>query len=180
VTSARPCRKKRIPASGAGQVVGDSLGFFLPLPQGSQIGNLEDRSGSLSLNRSTRQSLTYLDHCCHPLEEAEADDAPAEAALTAHQSLLRIAASLSFETDSLAPAIVRFIKTFLENNGDLVPNERMVDLLEEGLAAIRVGALSDSTMLSRSVVPHASIVSGGCLGIERRDASRCQVPIDDQ
>ena len=42
---------------------------------------------------------------------------------------------------------------------DLILSDKMVDLLEEGLdAAIRVGTLTDSTMMSRSLSPYTGVV----------------------
>ena len=58
-----------------------------PTMIGKHVRYLEERLGSLLINRSTRrQSLTelgrnYLDHCRHLLEEAEAGDALAEESL---------------------------------------------------------------------------------------------------
>jgi DNA-binding transcriptional LysR family regulator len=42
---------------------------------------------------------------------------------------------------------------------DLTLSDRMVDLVEDGIdAAIRVGALTDSTMMSRSLSPYKAVV----------------------
>jgi len=41
----------------------------------------------------------------------------------------------------------------------LTLSDRMVDLVEDGIdAAIRVGALTDSTMMSRSLSPYQAVV----------------------
>ena len=125
----------------------------------------EDRLGSQLINRSTRrQGLTelgrnYLDHCKHLLVEAEAGDALVEEALSAPRGRLRVATSVAFGSYSLAPALVRFMNKYPEVSVDLILSDKMVDLLEEGLdAAIRVGTLTDSTMMSRSLSPYTGVV----------------------
>jgi DNA-binding transcriptional LysR family regulator len=117
------------------------------------------------INRSTRrQSLTelgrnYLDHCRHLLEEAEAGDALAEETLRAPRGKLRVATSVAFGSYSLASAVVRFMKKYPDVTLELVLSDRMVDLLEEGIdATIRVGELTDSTMMSRSLSPYTGVV----------------------
>ncbi|MEW6645083.1 MAG: LysR substrate-binding domain-containing protein [Pseudomonadota bacterium] len=136
-----------------------------PTMIGKHIRFLEERLGSQLINRSTRrQSLTelgrsYLDHCRHLLEEAEAGDALVEEALSAPRGKLRVATSVAFGSYSLTPAVVRFMKKYPDVSVELVLSDRMVDLLEEGLdAAIRVGTLVDSTMMSRSLSPYTGVV----------------------
>jgi DNA-binding transcriptional LysR family regulator len=136
-----------------------------PTMIGKHMRYLEERLGSLLINRSTRrQSLTelgrnYLDHCRHLLEEAEAGDALAEEALRTPRGRLRVAASIAFGSYSLAPAIVNFMKIYPDVTVDLTLSDRMVDLVEDGIdAAIRVGALNDSTMMSRSLSPYRAVV----------------------
>jgi DNA-binding transcriptional LysR family regulator len=132
---------------------------------GKHMRYLEERLGSLLINRSTRrQSLTelgrnYLDHCRRLLEEAEAGDALAEEALRAPRGRLRVAAPIAFGSHSLAPAIVKFMKIYPDLTVELMLSDRMVDLVEDGIdAAIRVGALTDSTMMSRSLSPYKAVV----------------------
>jgi DNA-binding transcriptional LysR family regulator len=136
-----------------------------PTMIGKHMRHLEERLGSRLINRSTRrQSLTelgrnYLDHCRHLLEEAEAGDALAEEALRAPRGRLRVAAPIAFGSHSLASTIVRFMKKYPEVTVELILNDRMVDLVDEGIdVAIRVGTLSDSTMMSRSLSPYRTVV----------------------
>ncbi|KWV51409.1 hypothetical protein AS156_12565 [Bradyrhizobium macuxiense] len=136
-----------------------------PTMIGKHIRFLEDRLGSQLINRSTRrQSLTelgrsYLDHCKHLLDEADAGDALVEEAMSAPRGKLRVATSVAFGSYSLAPALVRFMKRYPEVSVELILSDKMVDLLEEGLdAAIRVGTLTDSTMMSRALSPYTGLV----------------------
>jgi DNA-binding transcriptional LysR family regulator len=132
---------------------------------GKHMRHLEERLGSRLINRSTRrQSLTelgrnYLDHCRRLLEEAEAGDALAEEALRAPRGRLRVAAPIAFGSHSLAPAIVKFMKIYPDVTVELTLSDRLVDLVEDGIdAAIRVGALTDSTIMSRSLSPYKAVV----------------------
>src|SRR5262249_57498382 len=73
-----------------------------PTMIGKHVRFLEERLGSLLINRSTRrQSLTelgrnYLDHCRHLIDEAEAGDALAEEALRSPPAPLPVAPSPPF------------------------------------------------------------------------------------
>src|SRR5712671_3927252 len=136
-----------------------------PTMIGKHMRHLEERLGSRLINRSTRrQSLTelgrnYLDHCRRLLEEAEAGDALAEEALRAPRGRLRIAAPIAFGSHSLAPTIVKFMKIYPNVTVELTLSDRLVDLVEDGIdAAIRVGALTDSTIMSRSLSPYKAVV----------------------
>src|SRR5258708_28375565 len=136
-----------------------------PTMIGKHIRYLEQRLSSQLINRSTRrQSLTelgrnYLDHCRHLLEEAEAGDTLAEEALLSPRGRLRVAAPLAFGSYSLAPAMVQFMKRYPDVTVELSLSDRIVDLVEEGIdAAIRVGELNDSTMMSRLLSPFQAVV----------------------
>jgi DNA-binding transcriptional LysR family regulator len=136
-----------------------------PTMIGKHVRFLEERLGSQLINRSTRrQNLTevgrnYLDHCRHLLEEAEAGDALVEEALRAPRGTLHVTTSVAFGSYSLAPAVVRFMKRYPDVRVELVLSDRFIDLLEEGLdAAIRVGPLTDSTMISRALSPYTGVV----------------------
>jgi DNA-binding transcriptional LysR family regulator len=105
------------------------------------------------------------------LEEAEDGDALAEGALKAPRGRLRVAAPIAFGSHSLAPAIVNFMKRYPDVTVELTLSDRMVDLVEEGIdAAIRVGPLSDSTMMSRSLSPYKAIVCAAPVYLAERGA----------
>ncbi|WP_139861530.1 LysR family transcriptional regulator [Bradyrhizobium ivorense] len=151
-----------------------------PTMIGKHIRFLEERIGSQLINRSTRrQGLTelgrhYLEHCRHLLEEAEAGDVLAEHALKAPRGRLRITTSVAFGSYSLAPAVVRFMKKYPEISVDIVLSDRMIDLLEDGIdAAIRVGKLGDSTMMSRSLSAYQGLVCAAPSYLAERGTPAC-------
>src|SRR5262245_30859193 len=108
-----------------------------PTMIGKHIRFLEERLGSLLLNRSTRsQSLTelgrdYLIHCRNLLEEAEVGDSLAQEALRKPRGQLRVTAPVAFGTNSLIPALVPFMERYPDLRVELLLTDRMVDLMEE-------------------------------------------------
>src|SRR6266404_4003009 len=150
-----------------------------PTMIGKHIRYLEQRLGSSLINRSTRrQSLTelgrnYVDHCRHVLEEVEAGEALAEEATRTPMGRLRVGAPLAFGAYAVAPALVAFMKRYPEIHIDLVLNDRMVDLVDEEIdIAVRVGPLTDSTMMTRSLTPHQTIVCAAPSYLSERGTPR--------
>src|SRR5258708_31235326 len=154
----------RVADLGSFAAAAKDLGLSPPMI-GKHMRHLEERLGSRLITRPTRrQSLTelgrnYLDHCRRLLEEAEAGDALAEEALREPRGILRVAAPIAFGSYSLAPAIVKFMKIYPDVTVELTLSDPIVDLVEQGIdVAIRVGTLSDSTMMSRSLSPYKAVV----------------------
>jgi len=136
-----------------------------PTMVGKHMRHLEQRLGSLLVNRSTRrQSLTelgrnYVDHCRHVLEEIDAGEALAEESMRTPRGRIRVGSSLTFGAHALAPALVPFLKQYPEITVELELSDRIVDLVDDGLdVAIRVGPLVDSTMMARALSPYHAVV----------------------
>jgi DNA-binding transcriptional LysR family regulator len=136
-----------------------------PTMVGKHMRHLEQRLGSLLVNRSTRrQNLTelgrnYVDHCRHVLEEIDAGEALAEETMRTPRGRIRVGSSLTFGAHTLAPALVPFLKQFPEITVELELSDRMVDLVDDGLdVAIRVGSLVDSTIMARALSPYHAVV----------------------
>lgn len=80
-------------------------------------------------------------------DEAVADISPAPV-----RGLLRVTAPVQFGRRHVAPLAAAFLQQFPESQVELVLNDRNLDLIEESLdVAIRIGALSDSSLLVRRV-----------------------------
>jgi DNA-binding transcriptional LysR family regulator len=148
-----------------------------PTMVGKHMRHLEQRLGSLLVNRSTRrQSLTelgrnYVDHCRHVLEEIEAGEAMAEETMATPRGRLRVGSSLTFGAHTLAPALVPFLKQHPEITVELELSDRIVDLVDDGLdVAIRVGSLVDSTMMARALSPYLAVVCASPAYIAERGA----------
>ena len=121
---------------------------------------LEDRLGARLLQRTTRRlSLTEAGRGFHGRAErllADLDEAEAAVASesTAPRGTLRISAPVSFGAGWVAPALARFLAAHEGLAADLVLNDRVVDLVEEGFdLAIRIGRLPDSSLIARRLAP---------------------------
>lgn len=132
---------------------------------GNHIRALEDRLNARLIQRTTRrQSLTelgrvYHERCRRILAEVEAAETWASEMQRAPRGNLRITAPVSFGTMQLVPALADYLATFPEVSIDLVLNDRVVDLVDEGFeAAIRIGKLSDSTFIARKLRPYRWIL----------------------
>jgi DNA-binding transcriptional LysR family regulator len=69
---------------------------------------------------------------------------------------LRISAPMSFGTLHLGPVIAAFLKRYPEISIELDLNDRTVDLVGEGYdMAVRIGILSDSSLIARQITPFA-------------------------
>ncbi len=117
---------------------------------------LEAHLGVRLFHRTTRRiSLTeegkrYLDNCRAVL--AAVDDA--EAALSADAAepsgQLTLTAPVLFGQMYVAPAVMRFVQRYERVRCSLVLQDRIVNLLEEGLdAGIRIGHLEDSSLVAQ-------------------------------
>ena len=126
---------------------------------------LEDRLGVRLINRTTRrQSLTeigstYYERCQMVLADAEWADALGNEARATPRGRLRISAPVSFGSNSLVSLITRYLRDHPEVEVDLVLNDRLVDLVEEGFeAAFRIGQLPDSSLMARELTPFRLVV----------------------
>jgi DNA-binding transcriptional LysR family regulator len=122
------------------------------------ITQLESRLGIRLLNRTTRrlsvteEGQTFHARCASLL--AELDEAEAEITVRSGQALglLRVAAPLSFGVAHLAPLWGDFLARHPQLRLEVSLNDRVVDLVEEGFdLAIRIGRLTDSSLISRKL-----------------------------
>jgi DNA-binding transcriptional LysR family regulator len=122
------------------------------------VKELEQRLGVRLLQRTTRRvSLTepgaaFLARVrlgLAAIEEAEIEAAD----LALHpRGVLRVNAPMSFGFRHLAPAIGAFLIEYPDIKIELTLNDRVVDLLAENVdLAIRIGVLSDSTLIARKL-----------------------------
>ena len=117
---------------------------------------LETQLGVQLLQRTTRtRSLTGPGHQFYEravriladIEEAEQSVAKASAALSGR---IRLAAPLSFGLHHLGSSLADFMQQHPGIELDLDLNDRQINLVEEGFdMAVRIGELSDSTLLAR-------------------------------
>ncbi len=130
-----------------------------------QIKKLEDRLGVRLLNRTTRSlSLTdegrsYVEYCRRIMEEAQEAEQLLNSTKTTPRGLLRISAPMSFGIQHLGDAVADFMCEHPTVEVDLVLNDQIVDLLDNGFdMAIRIANLPDSSLIARRLAPCRRIV----------------------
>ena len=131
---------------------------------GKHVAVLEARLGARLIARTTRrQNLTelgraYYRQCRVVLAEADAADALAEDVAAEPRGRLRVNASVTFGSASLAPLVLRYAERHPKVEVDLVLSDRRIDLIEDGFdAVVRIGELADSSMIARPLRPYRLI-----------------------
>lgn len=125
-----------------------------------RLQRLEERLGTRLLNRTTRQiSLTeagegYYERVVAILAGVEeAEDFVARRSNQA-QGVLKISAPTSFGRMHIAPHLVKFLKANPDLNFNMDLSDDYVDIISGGFdLAIRIGELSDSTLVARKLAP---------------------------
>jgi DNA-binding transcriptional LysR family regulator len=128
------------------------------------VSRLEDRLGVRLLQRTTRRlSLTEAGAALFEasrgaierIEEAEAAVARFQAA---PRGRLRVSAPMSFGILHLGPLLADFASQFPDITLDMRLDDRYVSLVEDGFdVAIRIGVLSDSTLVARKLATTRTI-----------------------
>ena len=117
---------------------------------------LEERLGVRLLNRTTRRlALTevgnvYRDYCAKVVQDADDADLAASRHSDEPRGRLRVSAPMSFGILHLGPILPEFLGRHPALQVELILNDRVVDLLEEGVdVAVRIGRLADSSLIAR-------------------------------
>ncbi|HEY4541674.1 MAG TPA: LysR family transcriptional regulator, partial [Noviherbaspirillum sp.] len=125
-----------------------------PAMIGRRIDALEQRLGVKLLQRSTRrlaltdEGLRFLEDCQRILADLQDAEAAVAARSTHASGHLLISAPAGFGRQHVAPLIPSFLAEHRELNVTLNLNDRVVDLIGEGIdVAIRIAALSDSNLI---------------------------------
>jgi len=123
-----------------------------------QVMDLETHLGARLLNRTTRkvslteQGAAYLERCRDifaSLEEAEQ-----EITRQASEPIgrMRVSAPMAFGASHLAPQVAKFAALYPRVGIDLILNDRLVDLVDEGYdLAIRIGRLADNSLVAKRI-----------------------------
>ena len=132
-----------------------------------RISALEERLGVQLLLRTTRRlrvtetGQSFYEHSARilaDLDEAESAVAQEHGEL---RGTLKIALPLSFGVRHMCEPIVEFSRLHPRVDFDLDLNDRRIDLIEEGAdLAIRIGRLSDSSLIARKLFEARTVVCG--------------------
>jgi DNA-binding transcriptional LysR family regulator len=137
------------------------------------IAALEERLGARLLQRTTR-SLTltdagtrYLERVRRILADVEEAERSAEGERTRPSGRLVVSAPIGFGRLHVSPVMSAYLARYPEVAAELRLSDRMINLVEDGVdLAVRIGHLSDSTLVARHVGEMRRIVvaSGAYLG----------------
>jgi DNA-binding transcriptional LysR family regulator len=123
---------------------------------GKHIRALEEQLGARLLERTTRRhALTeigtaYLERCRDVLASVRTADGVAESLRAMPQGVLRVTAPVAYGAHRLTPVIGEYIAAYPQVKVDLILNDRVVDLAEEGFdCGIRSGAAVDERLIAR-------------------------------
>ena len=125
-----------------------------------QITQLETELGVRLFQRTTR-SLTlteagrgFFERSQRILSDVEEATLSVSRLQLTPRGCLRINAPMSFGFLHLAPALPDFLAAYPEIEVDMVMNDRMVDLIDEGFdVAVRIGKLTDSSLIAKRLTP---------------------------
>ena len=154
----------KVAAAGSFSAAGRSLGLSQTMVT-KHIAALEARLGVKLFHRSTRRlSITeagrlYLDSAERILAEVEAADSEVAADRFEPRGVLRLNAPVSFGSRQIAPMLSAFTRQHPQVTVELGLIDRYVNLAEEGWdLAIRIGSLSDSSLIARRIAPCRTVV----------------------
>ncbi len=144
----------------------DSKGFSAAAPAlgltpsavSKLITRLETRLGVRLLQRTTRalhlteEGEAFYATARRIVGEIEALESQISGQSKTPHGLLRVTTSLAFSTHQLAPVIAEFLERFPKLQLELMPTDRVVDMIEEGVdVAIRIGRLADTSFMARKI-----------------------------
>jgi DNA-binding transcriptional LysR family regulator len=145
-----------------------------PAMIGRRLDALEERLGVKLLQRTTRkialtnEGIAFLEDCQKILADLEnAESAVSERSARASGHLL-ISAPAGFGRQHVAPLIPSFLAQHRDVSITLSLNDRVVDLIGEGIdVAIRIAALSDSNLIGVKLADNKRVVVASPAYIKR-------------
>ncbi len=86
----------------------------------------------------------------------------------APRGVLKINAPMSFGTRYLGAAVADFMARYPELKLELILNDRFIDPLEEGVdVTVRIGALTDSSLIARRLAPARLVLAAAPAYLEQ-------------
>lgn len=148
-----------------------------------QVAAIEERLGARLLNRTTRRlsptdaGAAYHARAVRLLAEAEEMEAEIGQLASSVRGTLRINAPVTFGIRHLGPLLPDLMSAHPDLEVDLVLNDRVVDLVDEGFdVAVRIAQLADSSLMARRLCRSRRLVVASPAYIARRGAP--QTPED--
>ena len=127
-----------------------------PTMVGNHLQALEDRLGTRLIHRTTRKQQisafgqAYYERCVEILGLVNDAERLALDHLATPRGRLRVTAPVIFSNECLIPAIADYCRRYPEVQLDVVANDGLSDLIEDGFeAAIRIGAPGNPELIAR-------------------------------
>lgn len=138
------------------------------------VSRLEERLGARLLNRTTRSlSLTdvgtnFYEQCREALGQLDHAENEVTESRGVPRGRLRVDVPVSLGRRIIVPALPRFIAQYPELSVQMSMNDRIVDLVQEGIdVGMRVGNLSDSSLIARRIAQLRGVTCASPEFIER-------------
>ena len=122
------------------------------------VAELESWLGAKLLNRSTRSlrltetGTDYYERCVAILQDVEEAEQIVGQLQTQPKGLVRVSAAVAFGRLHIVPRLNGFFERYPDIKVDVRLNDRVVDLVEEGVdVAFRMGNLPDSSLIAKKL-----------------------------
>jgi DNA-binding transcriptional LysR family regulator len=147
----------RVIQTGSFSAAGRALGMPVSTVS-TKISQLERRLGVSLIRRTTRQlhlseaGTRYFEHAVRACEAVREAEALAGTEQNEVSGVIRLTAPIEIGATTLTDVLADFLARFPKVQIEMILSDRMVDLIAEGIdLALRVGDLSDSSLVSRKI-----------------------------
>jgi DNA-binding transcriptional LysR family regulator len=144
---------------------------------------LERALGARLLDRTTRRvapteaGLAYYERCIAILAQLEETELQVSRLHDEPKGVLKINAPMTFGMLYLGSAVADFMARYADLTIELTLNDRFIDPLEEGVdVTVRIGTLTDSSLIARRLVPARRVLAAAPEYVARHGAPK--VPAD--
>ncbi|APG90135.1 LysR family transcriptional regulator [Sinorhizobium americanum] len=168
----------RVVSTGSMSAAARALGLSAAVIS-KRVKRLEERLGTRLLQRTTRQvSLTeagqgFYDRVLGVLAGIEEAEAYASGRSSQAQGTLRITAPTSFGRMHIAPHLTGFMKDHPDLKLHIVLSDEFSDIVADGFdLAIRIGELTDSSLVARKLAPVRRLLCAAPSYIARHGAPK--------
>ena len=127
---------------------------------------LERTLGARLLDRTTRRvapteaGLAYYERCIAILAQVEETELQISRLHDEPKGVLKINAPMTFGMLYLGSAVADFMVRYSDLTVELTLNDRFIDPIEEGVdVTVRIGTLSDSSLIARRLVPARRVLA---------------------
>ena len=150
--------------TGSFTAAADALGMTKSAAS-KHVSKLENRLDARLFDRTTRRlrptevGAAFYERCVRILAEIEEAESAVSQLHSEPRGTLRVSAPMSFGIQHLSRVLPAFMEMHSALEVDLSLNDRIVDLMDEGVdVAVRIADLPDSSLIARRIAPARSRV----------------------